>query len=102
MFKLLAPNSEQTQLMIKSMAGANTHPRPALQNCVTACYSQHFYREVENLLKHIHIYTSIESWEKIDSNTLKCSISVSALLHLCEFRLNPQQRNKEEFIAVVQ
>lgn len=65
------------------------------------CYSQSFYREAKNLLKHIHINTSIDLWEKIDSNTLKCSIPVSALLHLCEFRLNPQQRNKEEFIAVV-
>lgn len=88
------------------MIRANTRqpvkfPRPALQNCVTACYSQHFYEEEKYLLKNIHINTSAGLWKKIDSNTLKCSISVSTLLHLCEFRVNPQQRNKEESIALV-
>lgn len=65
-----------------------------------ACYSQHFQKEDKYLLEHIHINTSTGLWKKIDPNTLKCSTAVSALLHLCEFRLNPQWRNKEESIAL--
>jgi len=92
--------------MHRSVARANIQqpakfPRPALQNCMTIGYSEHFHKEEKDLLKYIHINTSTGLWDKIDSHTLKCSVSVSALLHLCEFRLNRQQRNKEESVALV-